>query len=151
MKRGEIYFIKSNHREEGSEQRGDRPAVIVSNDVGNEHSDIVEIVYLTTRPKADLPTHVITRSATSPSTILCEQISTVSKQRIGEKLGVITEAEREAMDRALAISLGLCGCQASDPAIPVSYDDYRQMVIEHAMYKKFTDDLLDILRKGARG
>ena len=72
MKRGEIYFIKSTYREEGSEQRGDRPAVIVSNDANNEHSDVVEIVYMTTKPKTDLPTHVFTRSALSPSTILCE-------------------------------------------------------------------------------
>ena len=150
MKRGEIYFIKSTHQEEGSEQRADRPAVIVSNDVGNEHSDIVEVVYLTTKPKADIPTHVITRGATYPSTILCEQIFTVSKRRIGEKLGEITDTEREAMDRALAISLGLCDCQASETAVPVLDEEYQKLTIEHAMYNKFTDDLLDILRKGAR-
>lgn len=145
MKRGEIYFIKSTNQEEDSEQRADRPAVIVSNDVGNEHSDIVEVVYLTTKPKADIPTHVITRGATYPSTILCEQIFTVSKRRIGEKLGEITDSEREAVDRALAISLGLCDCQEAET------DEHQKLIIEHAMYKKFTEDLLDILRKGVRG
>ena len=107
MKLGEIYFIKSTYREEGSEQRGDRPAVIVSNDANNEHSDVVEIVYMTTKPKTDLPTHVFTRSALSPSTILCEQVCSVSTKRIGTWIGELTEHELRMVDNALAISLGI--------------------------------------------
>lgn len=107
MKRGQIYFIKSTYTEEGSEQRGDRPAVIVSNNKNNEHSETVEVVYMTTKPKADLPTHVFIRSALSPSTVLCEQIFTVSKTRIGTLIGELTESETKAIDNALAISLGL--------------------------------------------
>lgn len=107
MKRGEIYFIKSNHNEIGSEQRADRPAVIVSNDKNNEHSETVEIVYLTTKPKTDLPTHVLTRSALSPSTILCESVCTVSKKRVKEWIGTLTDGEMKSVDAALAISLGL--------------------------------------------
>lgn len=42
MKRGEIYYIESTYRETGSEQRGGRPAVIVSNDKNNENSEVVE-------------------------------------------------------------------------------------------------------------
>lgn len=45
MKRGEIYYIESTYRETGSEQRGGRPAVIVSNDKNNENSEVVEVVY----------------------------------------------------------------------------------------------------------
>ena len=107
MKRGEIYFIKSTYREEGSEQRADRPAVIVSNNINNEHSETVEVVYLTTKPKHDLPTHVYTRSARSPSTILCEQIFTVSKQRVDSWIGELSASEMQAVDAALAISLGI--------------------------------------------
>ena len=107
MKRGEIYFIKSNHNEIGSEQRADRPAVIVSNDKNNEHSETVEIVYLTTKPKTDLPTHVLTRSALSPSTILCESVCTVSKKRVKEWIGTLTDSEMKSVDASLAISLGL--------------------------------------------
>lgn len=51
MKRGEIYYIESTYRETGSEQRGSRPAVIVSNDKNNENSEVVEVVYMTTKPK----------------------------------------------------------------------------------------------------
>ena len=107
MKRGDIYFIRSTYREEGSEQRADRPAVIVSNNKNNEHSETVEVVYMTTRPKIDLPTHVFTRSALSPSTILCEQIFTVSKNRVESLIGKLTESEMQAVNNALAISLGI--------------------------------------------
>ena len=107
MKRGEIYYIKSTHQEEGSEQRADRPAVIVSNNKNNEHSETVEVVYMTTKPKHDLPTHVFTRSALSPSTILCEQICTVSKQRVDTLIGKLTDSEMQTVDAALAISLGI--------------------------------------------
>lgn len=107
MKRGEIYFISSTYKEEGSEQRADRPAVIVSNNKCNEHSEVVEIVYMTTRPKADLPTHVFTRSALVPSTILCEQIHSISKSRVGALIGNLTEGELQSLNSALMISLGL--------------------------------------------
>lgn len=107
MKRGEIYYIKSTYREEGSEQRGDRPAVIVSNDQNNENSDVVEVVYMTTKPKTDLPTHVFIRSALSPFTLLCEQVSSVSTKRIGTLIGQLTENELQSLNTALAISLGI--------------------------------------------
>lgn len=106
MKRGEIYFIRSTYKETGSEQRGDRPAVIVSNN-NNNNSDVVEIVYMTTRPKNDMPTHVFIRSALSPSTLLCEQIHSVSKERVDAQIGTLTHDELQALDAALAISLGL--------------------------------------------
>lgn len=107
MKRGQIYFIKSTYREEGSEQKADRPAVIVSNNKNNEHSDCVIVAYMTTKPKKDLPTHVLTRSAILPSTIMSEQIATVSKSRIGTFIGELTENELQALNSALMISLDL--------------------------------------------
>lgn len=106
MKRGEIYYIESTYRETGSEQRGGRPAVIVSNDKNNENSEVVEVVYMTTKPKNDLPTHVFIRSALSPSTVLCEQVNSVSVKRIGTLIGKLTKSELAAVDSALAISLG---------------------------------------------
>ena len=55
--RGEIYYVHETETT-GSEQYGGRPAIIVSNNVGNEHSPVVEVVYLTTQEKRQLPTHV---------------------------------------------------------------------------------------------
>lgn len=103
MKRGEIYYIESTYRETGSEQRGGRPAVIVSNDKNNENSEVVEVVYMTTKPKNDLPTHVFIRSALSPSTVLCEQVNSVSVKRIGTLIGKLTKSELTAVDSALGI------------------------------------------------
>lgn len=107
MKRGEVYFITSKYQESGSEQWGDRPALIVSNDKNNTCCNTVEIVYMTTQPKKDLPTHVFVRSTAKPSTVLCEQVYTVSTMRVGDYLGKLTSAEMEQIDLALAISLGL--------------------------------------------
>ena len=171
MKRGDIYFIKSTYREEGSEQRGDRPAVIVSNDKNNEHSEVVEVVYLTTKPKTDLPTHVFTTSALSPSTILCEQIYSVSKQRVAEWIGELTENELQALDKALAISIGinfgnltaapvmrepteeeiqkiLEEMKAQKPEILPAEQDVQlvKLETERDLYKKFTNDLLAVMR-----
>ena len=107
MKRGDVYFIKSNNKEEGVEIHANRPAVIVSNDAANEHSELLEVCYLTTAPKKDLPTHVLTRSCLRPSTIIAEQITTVSKTRVGDYIGRITPDEQAALDKAMAISLGI--------------------------------------------
>lgn len=62
---------------------------------------------MTTKPKKDLPTHVLTRSAYYPSTILCEQICSVSKQRVENRIGQLTREELQSVDKALTISLGI--------------------------------------------
>ena len=107
MKRGDIYYVNSNYQEVGSETRGGRPAVIVSNEKNNETSDTVEIVYMTTKTKTDLPTHVVTRRAPKISTVLCEQITTVDKKRLGDWIGAVSDNELAEIDSALAISLGI--------------------------------------------
>ena len=107
MKRGQIYYIESNHQEIGSEQRAGRPAVIVSNDKNNENSTTVEVVYMTTQPKNDLPTHVFIRASRRPYTVLCEQIYSVSTERLGTYIGELTDRELQELDIALSISLGL--------------------------------------------
>lgn len=81
----------------------------MSNDTGNRYAPIVEAVYLTTRVKHPLPTHVYIGSALRPSTALCEQIVTVCKDRLENYMGRVTDAELEQIDRALNESLGLKG------------------------------------------
>lgn len=105
--RGEIYYIVSGYQEEGSEQRAGRPAIIVSNNSCNRHSSVVEIVYLTTRPKTDLPTHIDIRSSERPSIALCEQVCSVSVDRIGEYVATCTKYEMDMINAALMISLGI--------------------------------------------
>lgn len=105
-RRGDIFYIAGTEAV-GSEQAGDRPAVIVSNDVGNRYAPIVEVVYLTTRQKARMPTHVPIYSTERPSTALCEQIVTVSKHRLQRYIGSASDGEMRGIDKALHISLGI--------------------------------------------
>lgn len=104
--RGEIYYIHETEVS-GNEQAGGRPGIIISNDVGNEHSPVVIVVYLTTREKKPLPTHVKINTAEKSSTALCEQIETIYKGRIGKYIGQITDTEQKNLDKALAVSIGI--------------------------------------------
>ena len=110
IKRGEMFYIsRGGVSYNGSEQHSDRPAVVVSNNKNNENSNVVEIVYMTTQPKTDLPTHVTVRSTGRPSTVLCEQVYSVSTERIGTYIGECSDKEMENIDIALMISLQLSG------------------------------------------
>ena len=106
IKRGEIWYVEKGSAI-GSEQASGRPAVVISNDLNNTHSPTVEVVYLTTKPKHNLPTHVTIRSLRRISTALCEQITTVAVERIGNYYGRVTADEMEGIESAIRISLGL--------------------------------------------
>lgn len=107
VKRGEIYFVNGKGNV-GSEQNGNRFAIIVSNNVGNKYSPVVQAVYVTCKlGKAKIPTHVYIESAKKPCIALCEQIHTIDKTRLVRCIGTITERERIKIDNALAISIGL--------------------------------------------
>lgn len=107
IKRGEIFYIARGGASNGSEQFADRPAVVVSNDENNKHSDVIEVVYLTTAPKTDLPTHVTIRSTGRTSTVLCEQVTSVSVDRVNNYIGQATDQEMKNIDTALMISLAI--------------------------------------------
>ncbi len=107
IRRGEIYYIKNGFQTTGSEQRPGRPAIIVSNDVNNEFSSTVEVVYLTTQPKQDMPTHVEIKCLKRGSTALCEQITAVAVERLENYCGEVHESEMQAIEAAMAVSLGL--------------------------------------------
>lgn len=107
IKRGEIFYIARGGATNGSEQYADRPAVVVSNDENNMHSGVIEVVYLTTAPKTDLPTHVTIRSTGRTSTVLCEQVTSVSVDRVNNYIGQVSEQEMKNIDIALMISLAI--------------------------------------------
>lgn len=116
MKRGEIYYIEASkqYQTTGSEQKPDRPAIIVSNNANNDNAQTVEVVFLTTQEKSPLPTHVTIRSANRISTALCEQINTVSIERIANYMGECSEEEMKQVDQALVASLGLELCPRAE-------------------------------------
>lgn len=109
IRRGEIFYIARGGASCGSEQYADRPAVVVSNDENNKHSGIIEVAYLTTQPKTELPTHVTIRSTGRVSTVLCEQVTSVSVERVNNYIGQVSEQEMKNIDIALMISLQLDG------------------------------------------
>ncbi len=96
----------------GSEQGGVRPVVIIQNDMGNEHAPTVIVAAITAQQsKAKLPTHVEIRRGhfglPKNSLILLEQIRTIDKSRLQQKIGRVSLATLDAIDHALIISLGL--------------------------------------------
>lgn len=116
MTRGEVYFIKNPKLDNGCAQRPDRPAVIVSNDMLNALNSFVNVCYMTVKPVSDMPTHVITRCTGCASTIMCESLDKVHISAIGTKAGELTESEMQAMNAALAITLGI-DFSSTDPKV----------------------------------
>ena len=108
INRGEVFYITPKYDTVGSEQRSGRPAVVVSNNLNNEHSECIEICYLTLQDKKPLPTHIkVDRGQCINSTILCEQITTISKERVGDYMCRLPDDIMDAVDKALTISLGI--------------------------------------------
>ena len=153
MNRGDIYYVARSYQENGSEQHGNRPAVIVSNNNNNQKGGTIEVVYMTTKPKSDLPTHVRIWSASKPSTVMCEQIHTVSKDRVVEKLGKVTDQEMAAIDSALLISIGIEKEPTSDrygEALFEAYGNLTKAQTERDVYRQLYTDLLATVTKGGR-
>lgn len=111
IKRGDIYYADLRPVV-GSEQGGVRPVLIIQNDAGNRHSPTVICAAITSRMnKAKLPTHVELSAAecdiSKDSVILLEQIRTIDKQRLKEKVCHLDMKTQRRVDRALKISLEL--------------------------------------------
>lgn len=111
IKRGEVYYADLSPVI-GSEQGGLRPIVILQNDVGNKYSPTIIAAATTTKlTKAKLPTHIEVDSQTvclpRDSIILLEQIRTIDKSRLRERLGELSEDIMEKINDALSISLGI--------------------------------------------
>ena len=111
VKRGDIYYADLSPVV-GSEQGGVRPVLIVQNDTGNRHSPTVIAAAITSQMgKAKLPTHIelTGRSVglTKDSVILLEQIRTIDKSRLKEKMGRLDGDTMTKVDNAIAVSFGL--------------------------------------------
>jgi len=101
-KRGEIYFADLDEFGVGSEQVGTRPVLIVQNNIGNRFSPTVIVACITSNLlKTNIPTHV----RWEESLILCEQIKTIDKARLGRFVTTISPVQMQQVNRALSISL----------------------------------------------
>ena len=110
VKRGEIYYADLNPVV-GSEQGGIRPVLILQNEVGNWFSPTVIVAAMTAKgSKAHLPTHVPVGTDSGlrrPSIVLAEQVRTIDKSRLLERVGMLPPEKQEQVDRALRISFAL--------------------------------------------
>ena len=110
IKRGELYYADLSPVL-GSEQGGVRPVLILQNDIGNKYSPTVIIAAITSKLfKAKLPTHIQldaeSYGLSKDSIILLEQIRTIDKLRLNNKIGELNEEKMKEVDKALLISLG---------------------------------------------
>ena len=133
IKRGDIFYADLSPVV-GSEQGGLRPVLIVQNDIGNRYSPTVIAAAITSKlGKNKLPTHIdVLRSQTQDgdvlglakdSVILLEQIRTLDKRRLKEKMGHLDDTLMRREDDALTISFGL-----SDAAVPMGDSEIKNVI-----------------------
>ncbi|WP_125705782.1 type II toxin-antitoxin system PemK/MazF family toxin [Lacticaseibacillus daqingensis] len=111
IKRGDVYFADLSPVV-GSEQGGLRPVLVIQNDVGNRFSPTVIVAAITSRiAKPKMKTHVglsgVQDGIERDSVVLLEQIRTIDKQRLMDKVTALSPAKMAAVDTALAVSVGL--------------------------------------------
>jgi len=111
IKRGDIFFADLSPVV-GSEQGGHRPVLVIQNDVGNKYSPTVIVAAITSQMnKTKLPTHVeigmLGNGLTKNSVVLMEQLRTIDKVRLKEKIGHIDEPAIQRVQNALTVSLGM--------------------------------------------
>lgn len=141
--RGDIFYISQGSCV-GSEQKCGRPGVIVSNNLANKYSPNVEVVLLTSQTKKPLPTHIEVL-AKVPSIALCENIQTISKERLGDFIRTCTISEMNGINTALLHSLGIeapaavgGGTKESETTRSIS-----EAEVECKLYKTLYEQLLD--------
>ena len=112
VKRGDIYYADLSPVV-GSEQGGVRPVLIIQNDTGNRYSPTVIAAAITSQTgKARLPTHIELPvqqecGLTKDSVVLLEQVRTLDKRRLRERMGRVGDHVMEKIDTAIAVSFGL--------------------------------------------
>ena len=111
IKRGDIYYADLSPVV-GSEQGGIRPVLIIQNDVGNKYSPTVIAAAITSqREKTKLPTHISVASGdcglAKDSIVLLEQVRTIDKKRLKERMGTLNDTAMGMVDKALSVSFGL--------------------------------------------
>jgi mRNA interferase MazF len=127
VRRGQIYAAAEMPGCIGSEQMGERPVLIISNNTGNRHAPVVTVAPLTSRiSKKGLPVHVhlqrYENNLPFDSIALLEQISTIDKSRLkGELLTTLDDSKMKAVDAAILICLGLTAAKSQNGELYASH------------------------------
>ena len=108
MRRGEVWWVDFDPAR-GGEIRKVRPAVILSNDLANEHLNRVQVVTLTSNTGRVYPSEAVVEVAGQSSKAMADQLTTVAKQRLSRRLGELTRQDMASVERAVRVQLHLAG------------------------------------------
>lgn len=109
VKRGDLLMVNFGNNV-GSVQGGVRPAIVVQNNIGNKFSPTILVIPITSKSKNNLPTHVYLNEKDGldkPSTAMTEQVSTIDKKQIVNKIGRISPMKMKQVNKALMISFAV--------------------------------------------
>jgi len=106
MQRGEVWWVDFDPAR-GGEIRKIRPAVIVSNDVSNLHLNRLQVLPLMSNTGRIYPSEAVVTVAGQSSKVMADQLTTVSKERLTERLGVLTKLDMKAVEYVIKIQLNL--------------------------------------------
>ena len=129
IRRGDVFFSKIG-KGVGSEQHGDRPVVVIQNDIGNLHSPTTIVAMITSKQKSRLPTHVSLHGnnigLTDESVVMLEQIRTLDKRRLKERMGHLEDNVMQKVNNALYVSFGLSPVSQTDTERDETAEDQPQ-------------------------
>ena len=106
MRRGEVWWVAFAGRS-GGEVRKTRPAIIVSNDLANLHANRVQVVPLSSNAAKLFPCETKVVAAGQESKAMADQLTTITKEKLAGRLGVLTASDMHGVEMAIRIQLGL--------------------------------------------
>lgn len=151
--RGEIYYYQFTGQEVGCEMKGEsgvtrRPCVVVSNDKANAFTGLVTVVPMTSKEKSPVPTRVPYVGKCVHGTFLCEQVITISNERLLNFCGEVDEGTMKKIDTALCVQLAVPASDSVPPPVPREENNIRALEKERDFYKRSYFELIDRLARG---